>query len=203
MKKDNKNEQNNNQIDIDMNDIKTKFIETIRNYNVCNEELIDFLTEHGLFEAPASTMKSLHNAYPGGLIDHIFKVTSYAIKINDGLPEKMKQTKDSLVKVSFLHSIGKVGLYKTCTSEWHRKNLGKMYEFNEDITSMSVGERSIYYILKTKNFNILTSEEYQAIINFDKNNDDKAAEWHTETLGEILKIAIKLAILEEKLNTYE
>ena len=44
----------------------------------------------------------------------------------------------------------------------------------------------------------LTDIEYQAILNYDKGQGDKMAEWHTTSLGEILKMAIKLAIMEEK-----
>ena len=73
-----------------------------------------------------------------------------------------------------------------------------MYEFNEKITSMTVGERSIYHIISNNNSDILTDIEYQAIINHSKPGTDDMSEWHTETLGEILKMSIKLAILEEK-----
>ena len=93
-----------------------------------------------------------------------------------------------------------VGLYKPNKSEWHIKNQGKMYEFNEELTSMSIGERSIYYMMIYQNGDMLNDIEYQAIINYDKPQTDKMSEWHTSTLGEILKMAIKLAIIEEKSN---
>ena len=53
-------------------------------------------------------------------------------------------------------------LYKECNSEWHRKNQGKMYEFKENLVSMRVSERSVYYALShgVK----LTQEEFSAII---------------------------------------
>jgi hypothetical protein len=164
-------------------------------------ELVDRLGEMGLFEAPASTLLSLHNAFPGGLVDHMLRVTKYAIKINETLPDAIKSTKESVIRVCLLHSIGKVGLYTECKSEWHRKNQGKMYEFNEELTSMSIGERSIYYMVKNDSADgLLTDKEYQAIINFDKDSSDKMSTWHTSSLGEVLKMGIKLAILEEKTN---
>ncbi len=53
------------------------------------KELLDFLGED-LMTAPASSMLSLHNAFPGGLIDHTLKTTKYAIGINKLLPENLQ-----------------------------------------------------------------------------------------------------------------
>lgn len=185
---------------------KNSFYASASVYNVCPVDFIDKLADMGLFDAPASTMVSLHNAFKGGLVDHLLRVAKYAVKINEMLPgedsgSNMRQTKESVVKVSLLHGIGKVGLYKPCTSDWHIKNQGKMYEFNEDLTSMSVGERSIYYIMTHNEANILNDFEFQAILNYDKPQTDKASEWHTSILGEILRMAVKLAITEEKYNS--
>jgi hypothetical protein len=41
--------------------------------------------------APASTMESLNNAFTGGLIDHLLRVASYAVKFNTALPENEKR----------------------------------------------------------------------------------------------------------------
>jgi hypothetical protein len=71
-----------------------------------------------------------------------------------------------------------------------------MYEFNDELTSMRVGERSAYYALK---YGVeLSEDEYQSIINYDKPEDDKQAKWHSSTLSTILKQANELAIIEEK-----
>ena len=95
-----------------------------------------------------------------------------------------------------MFKIGKTFLYKWCDSEWHRNNQGKMYEYNEELTSMRVGERSVYYA--TKYGISLTEEEYQAIINYDKSEDDKQSKWYSSVLSNILKQANELAIIEEK-----
>jgi len=174
-----------------------KFLDTSVKYQIFNEEILKFLNE-GIVAAPASTLKSLHNAFPGGLIDHILKTTKYAICINDTLPQKLRVDKNSLIKVCFIHQIGKTFLYKLCESEWHRNNQGKMYEYNEELISMKIGERSAYYAMKhgVK----LTEEEYQSIINYDKSDDDKQSKWYGGTLSTILKQANELAIIEEKNN---
>jgi hypothetical protein len=171
-----------------------KYFETATKLNFMNDEFMNFLGE-AFIKAPAATMASLHNAFEGGLIDHLLNVTKYAVLINDSLPEDERVDKNSLVKVCLLHQIGKANLYKECTSEWHRKNQGKMYEFNEDLVPMRIGERSIYYALShgVK----LTEEEYSAILNFDK-VDDKMAEYHNSMVGDLLKMGAILAIKHEK-----
>jgi len=175
---------------------KEKFLETVETYEIFTKDLLDFLGED-IITAPASTMKSLHNAFPGGLIDHILKTTKYSIGINKTLPSSLQVDPRSLIKVCFLHQIGKTFLYKWCESEWHRKNQGKMYEYNEELISMKIGERSAFYALK---YGVkLTEEEYQSIVNYDKTDDDKQAKWYSGTLCTILKQANELAIIEEKI----
>ena len=174
---------------------KEKFDKTNETYNILSENLLEFLGED-LYSAPASNMESMYNAFPGGLIDYILTVTKYGINLNDILPESQRVDKKSIIRVCFLHQLGKVKLYKFCESEWHRKNQGKMYDFNEDLVSMRVGERSAYYSLR---YGVeLSDEEYQSILNYDKTDDDKQSKWYGSTLSTILRLANELAIIECK-----
>jgi|SRR5210317_463531 hypothetical protein len=174
---------------------KEKFNKTNETYNILSENLLEFLGED-LYSAPASNMESMYNAFPGGLIDYILTVTKYGINLNDILPESQRVDKKSIIRVCFLHQLGKVKLYKFCESEWHRKNQGKMYDFNEDLVSMRVGERSAYYSLR---YGVeLSDEEYQSILNYDKTDDDKQSKWYGSTLSTILRLANELAIIECK-----
>ena len=95
-----------------------KYFETATNNGFMNDELMTFLGED-FIKAPASSMADYHNAFEGGLIDHLLKVASYAVKINNTLPDDEKVDQTSLLKVCLLHGIGKAKLYKPCTSEWH------------------------------------------------------------------------------------
>jgi hypothetical protein len=176
---------------------REKFDKTNETYNILTKELLDYLGED-LYSSPASNMESMYNAFPGGLVDYILRVTKYGINLNDILPDNQKVDKSSIIKVCFLHQLGKVRLYKFCESEWHRKNQGKMYDFNEDLVSMRVSERSAYYTMK---FGVdLTEEEYQSIVNYDKTDDDKQSKWYGSTLSTILRMANELAIIECKNN---
>ena len=174
---------------------KKLFEFTNEKYSVYTTKLVEFLG-NDLFTAPASTLLSLHNASEGGLLDHLIRVAKYAAMFNEILPETLKCTKESIIKVSFLCEIGKVFLYKPCESKWHRENQGKMYEFVEENTSMKIGERSLFYALS--NGVMLTESEAQAILSFDKDDDDKMVKWHSTPLTKVLKTAIEFAIMEEK-----
>lgn len=171
-----------------------KYFDTATKLGFMNNEFQSFLGVD-FIKAPASTTESLHNAFEGGLIDHLLRVASYAVKFNNSLPETDKVNQDSLIKVCLLHQIGKAKLYLPNESEWHRKNLGKMYNFNESLVSMRVSDRSAYYALA--HGVTLTEEEYQAIIMFDR-EDDKMVEYHNSTLGDLLKMANLFAIKAEK-----
>jgi len=169
-----------------------KYFKTAQENGFMTDELMTFLGEE-FIKAPATTMKDLHNSFEGGLIDHLLRVTKYALYINEF--HSIKIEKETILKVCLLYQIGKAKAYVPCTSEWHKDKLGKNYEFS-DILSMKVGERSAYYALShgVK----LTEEEFQAIVNHDKENSDKQATYHTEWLGEVLKMANIMAIAEEK-----
>lgn len=171
-----------------------KYFETATKLGFMNDELTTFLGQ-SFISAPASSMVDYHNSFEGGLIDHLLNVAKYAVLINNSLPKEEQVEQNSLVKVCLLHQIGKANLYTPCTSEWHRKNQGKMYDFNEDLTSMRVGERSVYYALS--HGITLTEQEYVAILNFDK-TDDKMSEYHNSMVGELLKMGSVLAIKHEQ-----
>lgn len=171
-----------------------KYFDTATKLGFMNDELMAFLGE-SFIKAPASHMTSFNNSFEGGLVEHLLKVTSYAVLINKSLPEDEQVDQNSLIKVCLLHQIGKANQYKPCESEWHRKNQGKMYEFNEDLVSMRVSERSVYYALS--HGVSFTEEEFAAIIMFDK-TDDKMAELHNSMIGDLLKMGSVLAIKNER-----
>lgn len=174
---------------------KSKLLETSEKYGVLSDSLLEFLGDD-LFVAPASTSLDMYGAYPGGLLEHIFIASKYAVKVNGLLPEKLQQDIPSILKCTILSQIGKVFLFVFNESEWHRNKLGKMYEFNDKLISMRVGERSAYYCSK---YNVeLSEEEYQTIVNSDKGDDDLQSKYHSTPLAQVVKQGFELAIFEQK-----
>ena len=72
---------------------------------------------------PASSMEHFHNAFAGGYIDHILRVTRNAVKLYDlynelgiGLGEF---TKENVIFSALHHDLGKVG---TMNESWYIPN---------------------------------------------------------------------------------
>lgn len=165
----------------------TTYVKLGKKYKFVNDELINFLGE-SFMKAPLSTSNKTVNAFEGGLIDYLVKLTKVALSVSDTLvPAKIKPKNESIIKVCLLHQIGKAKLYLASTDEWRIKNLGENYVFNDDVVSMKVGERSAFYAMS--HGVSLTEEEISAIYNFDKDDTDLASKYHNSVLGYILKTA--------------
>lgn len=172
-----------------------KFFETAYKYSVMNDSLEDLLGQ-SFIEAPCTTSKNFYNAYDGGLIQHILTTTKYAVSINNLLPESKQVNIKSLIRVCLIHQIGKTNMFIEQKSEWHRKNKGEMYTFNDEVLTMSVSERSIYYALKSGID--LTEDEVFAIYNYNSDFSHRSMTSEGENLAALLKISNLTAIMEEK-----
>jgi hypothetical protein len=171
---------------------KKKFLETNLKYNIFTKELLEFMGDN-IYTSPASSSLNMIGCYPGGLLHHIIKACRYTLKLNEILPDSLKQPVESIVKVVFLCQIGKVFMFKMNSVPLGNN---KMYEFNDDIVRLHIGERSAFYAFK---YGVkLTELECQAILNIDKDNDDKMARYFSSILTQIVKNGFDLAIMEEK-----
>jgi hypothetical protein len=114
---------------------------------------------------PASAVDWYHSAFPGGYVEHVNRVIRATLDIaklwsNYGSP--LDCTEEELVFVALNHDLGKYGndehpYYIPNPSDWHRKNQGKIYDYNDNIGKMPVPDRSIY-ILTTNGITISESE---------------------------------------------
>jgi len=172
-----------------------KFNDTGIKYGVVNNELISMLGEEFIV-APCTSSTNLYNAYEGGLIEHIINTTKHALSVNESLPEEKQVDRDSLIRVCLIHQIGKSKMFVEQTSKWHRENKGEMYTWNEDLLSMSVAERSIYYALKAGID--LTEDEVYAVYNYNSEFAQKPLTSKGDKLAAILRVANMIATIEEK-----
>ena len=105
-----------------------------------------------LMLSPASGNKGFHNAYDGGYIDHIFNVCKNAIKVKElfiSAGGKIDFTDDELIFAALHHDLGKLGIkgqlhYVENDSKWHIENRGEYYKRNENITFMSITDRTFF-----------------------------------------------------------
>jgi len=99
----------------------------------------------------------------GGLLAFSLRVATAA----KSMSEHFGDTK-SLVKVSLLHELGKLGdlqdgadLLIAQESDWHREKLGQMYKYNDACSKMNIAHRTLW-LLSHMEFD-LTREEWMAI----------------------------------------
>jgi hypothetical protein len=125
--------------------------------------------EETLATSPASTKISHHNAFAGGYLDHVIRVTEAALvfeKVWDKFGQSKNYTTEELAFAALNHDLGKLGtndepVYIPNQSQWHRENQGLMFNYNPAITHMRIAERSLFVLQK---YGIQVSEnEFLAI----------------------------------------
>jgi hypothetical protein len=125
--------------------------------------------EETLATSPASTKISHHNAFAGGYLDHVIRVTEAALvfeKVWDKFGQSKNYTTEELAFSALNHDLGKLGtndepVYIPNQSQWHRENQGLMFNYNPAITHMRIAERSLFVLQK---YGIQVSEnEFLAI----------------------------------------
>ena len=121
---------------------------------------------------PASSVAHYHNAFAGGYIDHVLRVMDCVEKLYDSWESMGSDMSgyeyNEMMFAAMHHDLGKCGfpgngreVYQVETSDWHRKNMGRMYKHNENIPFTMVPDLSLYLLQK---YNIpLSWNEYQAI----------------------------------------
>ena len=125
--------------------------------------------EETLATSPASTKISHHNAFAGGYLDHVIRVTEAALifeKVWDKFGQNKNYTTEELAFAALNHDLGKLGtndepVYIPNQSQWHRENQGLMFNYNPAITHMRIAERGLFVLQK---YGIQVSEnEFLAI----------------------------------------
>jgi hypothetical protein len=127
---------------------------------------------------PASSVEHYHSAFPGGYIEHVNRVIRATLDIKEmwvkyGSP--INCTDEELVFTAMNHDLGKYGndehpFYVPNSSEWHRKNQGKIYEYSEGLGKMQVPDRSLF--LLSTNGITYSETEYIGIKTHDGMYDD-------------------------------
>lgn len=111
--------------------------------------------EEAFVFSPASAFEHFHNAIPGGYVDHILRVDSFATKLYNFYKESEMYldnfSMEELHFSAFHHDLGKVGLpgnphYIKNDSDWHVKNQGRIYKKNDDLGYMNFTDRTFYLL---------------------------------------------------------
>ncbi len=142
------------------------------------------LLENRIILTPASSTAHFHNAFAGGYIDHVLRVTRNAIKVYDlyvemgmGIGDYDKET---VIFTALHHDLGKVGndtesWYIPNDSQWHIENQGKIYKTNASMHFMNLNDRTFWLL---NHYGIKISEiEYLSIKLTDGLYDDGNKEY--------------------------
>lgn len=120
------------------------------------EKLLDFYNkfQERIIMMPASHKKEYHNAFPGGYVEHVNRVISAALEINEIWKKfnvEENYTTEELVFSALNHDLGKMGdesheAYIPQTDNWRKEKLGEDYIFNTELEFMSVPDRGLYLL---------------------------------------------------------
>ena len=145
--------------------VKNNIIEALRSTGRDGiEDLILYLENSSFFTDPASA--KYHNAFPGGLADHCWKV--YRLFSKSLQEYKVDFPEDSAIISSLLHDLCKVGTYKLETrNRKNEKGNWEKYPFYsyqtpEGVVPAPHGASSAFIAMK---YIKLTNEEISAITN--------------------------------------
>jgi hypothetical protein len=124
--------------------------ERLQSLNKMYDEL-----EDRILLTPASSMEHFHNAFAGGYIDHVLRVTRNAVKLYDLYNEldigMGEFTKENVIFTALHHDLGKLGnesdsWYLPNDSQWHIENQGKIYKSNDSMNFMNLTGRTFYML---------------------------------------------------------
>lgn len=152
-----------------------------------------------LAEATFSVNSENGLAYDGALIQTVlYKLTPYAIKINELFPKEIQVDKQSLVKVCLLHHIAKAVRLIPNKNDWEVKNRGLVYTYAKNQPSIRTG---LHSLVMAQNCGIkFTPEEAEAMTVNDRDLSDDQARWHSSLMASIVRQANEMVYLEA-LNT--
>ena len=110
--------------------------------------------EDRMVVAPASAKEHYHNACVGGYVEHVIHIVEMSQQVRDLWLQNgadINFTNEELIFAALHHDLGKVGdlehdYYVINESEWHRKNQGKIYNHNPDLTYMTVTDRALFLL---------------------------------------------------------
>lgn len=179
-------------------------VDKLKNYELFQKKLnqlgidTDKLAEaYGELLADATFSTTLENglAFDGSLINTIlYKLTPYAIKINELYPTEIQVDKASLVKVCLLHQIAKAIRLVKNDNEWEIEKRGIVYKYAQGQPSIRTGLHSL--IMATNCGIQFTAEEAEAMTVNDRDLTDDQARWHSSLFASIIRQANEMVYME-------
>ena len=149
--------------------------------------------------SPASSRREYSCSFPGGLCFHNLHVLKWLKKFSSVMTDDKEFSIHTLIKLSVLHEIGKMGTYVRNDGDYFDKN-GHYYSINPNLQYMKVPDRSLRLC---NEFDVrLTEEEFLAIKLSDVHDEEnKQYRYKEPKLALVLQNAVAWSRkLEKDLN---
>lgn len=134
-------------------------------------------------------------AYEGSLLDTVmFKLTPYALKINEAYPEEMQLDKNLIIKICFLHQIAKAIRLIKNTNAWEIEKRGMIYTYDNSQPAIRTGLQSL--VMATECGITFDSKEAESMTINDREPNDEQSKWYSSQLSSIIKMANEMVYIE-------
>jgi hypothetical protein len=170
------------------------YLKKLNQLNVYTTKLAEDFGEK-LADATFSVSNENGLAYDGALINTIlYKLTPYAIKINDLFPKELQVDKSSLVKVCLLHQIAKAVRIIPNDNQWEIEKRRLLYKYDGNLPSIRTGLHSVSMCIECGI--PLTAEEIEVITINDRDLSDDQARWHASVMATLVRQANELTYIQ-------
>lgn len=170
------------------------YLKKLNQIGIDTEKLVEDFGEK-LADAPFSISASNGLAYDGALINTVlYKLTPYAVKINELLPDEIRVDRTSLIKVCLLHHIAKAVRLVPNDNQWEVEKRGLIFKYDDKQPSIRTGLHSL--IMATNCGIQFTPEEAEAMTVNDRDLSDDQARWHSSIMASIVRQANEMVYIE-------
>ena len=179
---------------MDLNKNFELFLKKLEEIGVPTEKLVENYGEKVKF-ASFSVSSEYGLAFEGSLIYVLlYKLTPYAIKINELYPEDVRVDKNSLIKVCLLHQIGKAIRIVENNNEWEVKNRKLPFKYVDGLPAIRTGLQSLSMACRC---GIEFSDvEVEAMTVNDRELSDNQARFHAGIMSSIVRQASEMVYTE-------
>ena len=172
------------------------FIKKLNDCGIDTQKLSDSLSNE-ISNATYSMTNDFGAAYDGSFLNIILRVfTPYALKINDLLPESMRVSQQSVIKVCLLHQLSKCQMFTPNDNKWEIEKLGRTYKYAPFEYALKMGMRSL--VLAQEEGISFSVEEVEAMTVLDRDPNDEQVKFHSSVLSTIIKQATELTMIQLK-----
>lgn len=183
-----------------MKDIITDLLQATKREGM--DELIEYITEGGFFEGPASTRH--HGVYPGGLAEHSYNVYCLLTEQNHLL--KLGCPADSIIIAALLHDLCKMGAYQFskpgCTQIY--ANNPKKDKWHAALSILRISNfvklTELEYLMIKYHMGVYGLNEFNGKGEYTLRGKGMIHAWHHNPIIKVMYFCDEMATLQEKVR---